>query len=49
MKYYRNEIFESYDFIVLPINTGDLHWCVLVVDTWNQKIFYYDPLHKRTQ
>ena len=46
IKYYRNEIFESYDFIVFPINIGDLHWCVVVVDMWNQKIFYYDPLHK---
>mgnify|MGYP002803810279 CR=1 FL=1 len=45
IKYYRNEIFESYDFIVFPINIGDQHWCVVVVDMWNQKIFYYDPLH----
>ena len=48
IKYYRNEIFESYDFIVFPINIGDLHWCVVVVDMWNQKIFYYDPLQGAT-
>ena len=43
-KHYRREIFESYDFLVFPINIGDLHWCVVVVDMWDQEICYYDPL-----
>ena len=43
-QYFKNHIFESYDFIVFPVNIGDMHWCVIVVDMWNQKIFYYDPL-----
>ena len=43
-QYFKNHIFESYDFIVFPVNVGDMHWCVIVVDMWNQKIFYYDPL-----
>jgi hypothetical protein len=44
-KYYKKEILESYDFLVFPINIGGLHWCIVVIDMWNQKIFYYDPLH----
>ena len=44
----RNKIFELYDCIVIPINTGK-HWCLVYIDVQKQMIYYYDPMNKGIQ
>jgi Ulp1 family protease len=35
------------DKIYIPINEGDVHWILVVVDVKNKVIQHYDSLHKQ--
>lgn len=39
--------FESYKFIIFPLNISNIHWAVIVADLELRKIFYLDSLRGR--
>jgi len=39
--------FESYKFIIFPLNISNIHWAVIVADLELSKIFYLDSLRGR--
>ena len=41
--------FESYDYLLIPIHANDVHWTAVIMDIWDKRIYYYDPLGKGFQ
>lgn len=35
----------SFRYMIVPINTNNTHWTVLVIDLWNKTAHYYDSVH----
>ena len=40
---------ESYDYLLIPIHANDIHWTAVIMDIWDKRIYYYDPLGKGLQ
>ncbi|KAL4103760.1 hypothetical protein QTP88_019101 [Uroleucon formosanum] len=41
-KWFKNYDLNNFNRIVVPINPGKVHWCILVIELWKGKIYYFD-------
>ena len=49
-RHYRNTSFDLLNAMIIPINMANArHWCIIVIDSRKQLIFFYDPLQRDIQ